>query len=118
MNWKPLFLGLAAAAGGSALLCGLRVREIMSQSWGWFPAAEANTLTWVCGASLIICLLALIMATRPEKGLDAVPACPQKPEDTSEDHHILSDLAYVSYMSWKEYIEGQQELNYRCRRRW
>jgi len=32
MDWKPLFMGLGFAAGGSALLFYLKIREIVDQS--------------------------------------------------------------------------------------
>ena len=67
MDWKPLFMGLGFAAGGSALLFYLKIREIVDQSWGWYPAEEVSTLFWALVSSLLICLLALIMATRVEK---------------------------------------------------
>ena len=67
MDWKPLFMGLGFAAGGSALLSYLKIREIVDQSWGWYPAEEVSTLFLALVSSLLICLLALIMATRVEK---------------------------------------------------
>ncbi len=67
MVWKSLFMGLTVAAGGSALLIYLKIREIVDQSWGWYPAEEVNTLFWTLISSLLICLLALIMVARVEK---------------------------------------------------
>ena len=67
MDWKPLFISLGFAAGGSALLFYLKIREIVDQSWGRYPAEEVSTLFWALVSSLLICLLALIMATRVEK---------------------------------------------------
>ena len=67
MDWKPLFMGLGFAAGGSALVFYLIIREIVDQSWGWYPAEAVSALFWALVSSLLICLLALIMATRVEK---------------------------------------------------
>ena len=67
MVWKSLFMGLTVAAGGSALLIYLKIREIVDQSWGWYPAEEVNTLSWALISSLLICLLALNMVARVEK---------------------------------------------------
>ena len=59
-------MGLGFAAGGSALLFYLKIREIVDQSWGE-PPEELSALSWALVSSLLICLLALIMATRVEK---------------------------------------------------
>lgn len=67
MNLTPLLGGIAAASGGSAILCYLKLREIVDHSWGIFPADEACTWTWGLALSLIICLVTLIIVTGPDK---------------------------------------------------
>ena len=72
MNVRPLFAGLGVAAGGAAAIFYLQLREIVDHSWGWYPAEEVHSLTWATGASLLICLLALLIATWPEKNPERV----------------------------------------------
>ena len=71
-------MGLGFAAGGSALLLYLKIREIVDQSWGWYPAEEVSALFWALVSSLLICLLALIMATRVEKRPEMVDLCKEE----------------------------------------
>ena len=68
MVWKSLFMGLTVAAGGSALLCYLKIRDLTDRVWGISPLPY-DFAPWSHGmvVSLLICLLALIMATRVEK---------------------------------------------------
>ena len=72
MNLNPLLAGIAAASGGSALLCYLKLRELTDRIWGLSPVYN-DFAPWMWGTiiSLLTCLVALIIMTRPR----AVEGC-------------------------------------------
>ncbi len=73
MNPNPLLAGIAAASGGSALLCYLQLRELTDRVWGLSPS-YSDIAPWTHGmaVSLIICFLSLIILTWPGRYVQLV----------------------------------------------
>ena len=66
MNLDPLLAGIAAASGGSTLLCYLKIRDLTDRVWGISPLPY-DFAPWTHGmvVSLVICLLSLVILTWP-----------------------------------------------------
>jgi len=73
MDLRPLLAGIAVASGGSALLCYLKLRELTDRVWGYAPPYDCFA-PWTRGmvASLLICLLSLIILTWPGRYVQLV----------------------------------------------
>ncbi len=73
MNPNPLLAGIAAASGGSALICYLQLRELTDRVWGMCPT-YSDFAPWTHGmvVSRLICLLSLIILTWPGRYVQLV----------------------------------------------